>query len=203
MCLRFDKGTVVPARELVEQSSIIGNRSRLEAYFSRFLEPADIVINGDRPWDIQVHDPRLYRRLMLKSSLGFGEAYMDGWWDVDDMDEMFFRLLNLDLDIKLQEANRLFAVAAKMRHRMFNLQTLKRAFQVAGAGTLITSLWPVEDEAAREWMRAFYRARYIRGMRTAESAREASLQVLKRQRRHGESTHPSLWAGFVASGDWR
>jgi len=80
---------------------------------------------------------------------------------------------------------------------------LRRAFRVAGVRTLVTSLWAVEDEAAREWMRAFYRAHFIQGLRTAESAREASLQVLRKQRRRGESTHPSLWAGFVASGDWR
>jgi CHAT domain-containing protein len=80
---------------------------------------------------------------------------------------------------------------------------LRRAFRVAGARTLITSLWAVEDEPGRRWMRGLYENRFVRGLRTVESVRAASLEVLDRRRREGESTHPFYWAGFVASGDWR
>jgi CHAT domain-containing protein len=80
---------------------------------------------------------------------------------------------------------------------------LRRAFRVAGARTLITSLWPVDDVSTRAWMRALYAARFGRGLWTAESVREASLRVLGERRRKGRSTHPFYWAGFVASGDWR
>jgi CHAT domain-containing protein len=80
---------------------------------------------------------------------------------------------------------------------------LRRAFQAAGARTLLTSLWAVDDEAARQWMRALYEARFTRGMRTAESVREASLMLLRQRRNEGRSTHPFHWAGFVASGDWK
>jgi len=80
---------------------------------------------------------------------------------------------------------------------------LRRAFQVAGARTLIMSLWPVEDESTREWMKALYEARLEKGLDTAESVREASLSVLHRRREAGQSTHPFYWAAFVAAGDWR
>lgn len=80
---------------------------------------------------------------------------------------------------------------------------LRRAFRLAGAQTLITSLWAVEDEAARKWMRALYKAHFSKGLRTAESVREASLEVLRDLRKRRKSTHPFYWAGFVASGDWR
>jgi len=80
---------------------------------------------------------------------------------------------------------------------------LRRAFQVAGARTLIMSLWSVEDEATREWMKALYEARLEKGLDTAESVREASLSVLRRRREAGESTHPFYWGAFVAAGDWR
>jgi tetratricopeptide (TPR) repeat protein/CHAT domain-containing protein len=80
---------------------------------------------------------------------------------------------------------------------------LRRAFHVAGAGALITSLWAVQDEAAREWMRALYETRFVKGMRTPESVREASLEVLRNRREKNESTHPFYWGGFVAAGDWR
>ncbi len=80
---------------------------------------------------------------------------------------------------------------------------LRRAFEVAGAGTLIMSLWPVEDEAAGQWMRGLYRARLEQGLATDEAVRSASREVLNERRRQGLDTHPHSWAGFVAAGDWR
>ncbi len=80
---------------------------------------------------------------------------------------------------------------------------LRRAFQVAGAGTVIMSLWSVEDEAARRWMRALYAGRLVRGLSTAAAVREASLAVLRERRARGQSTHPFYWGAFVAAGDWR
>lgn len=79
---------------------------------------------------------------------------------------------------------------------------LRRAFETAGAGTLIMSLWPVEDEATRRWMKALYEAR-LSGRTTAESVREASLSILGARQREGKSTHPFFWGAFVAAGDWR
>jgi CHAT domain-containing protein len=80
---------------------------------------------------------------------------------------------------------------------------LRRAFEVAGARTVIMSLWEVRDRATREWMRELYRARLEGGMGTAEAVRQASLQVLERRHRRGQSTHPFHWGAFVAVGDWR
>jgi CHAT domain-containing protein/tetratricopeptide (TPR) repeat protein len=80
---------------------------------------------------------------------------------------------------------------------------LRRAFQVAGARTLILSLWSVEDDSTREWMRALYEGRLSQGLDTAEAVREASLSVLNARRARSASTHPFYWAGFVAAGDWR
>ena len=80
---------------------------------------------------------------------------------------------------------------------------LRRAFGVAGAGTVIMSLWAVDDAYARRWMRALYEARLERHLDTAEAVRAASQAVLREQRQKGASTHPALWAAFVASGDWR
>jgi CHAT domain-containing protein len=79
---------------------------------------------------------------------------------------------------------------------------LRRAFQMAGAGALIMSLWPVEDDAAREWMRALYAGR-LGGMTTAEAVRSAGRALIESRRRAARSTHPFSWAAFVAAGDWR
>jgi CHAT domain-containing protein len=79
---------------------------------------------------------------------------------------------------------------------------LRRAFQVAGARTLIMSLWSVEDDAARAWMTSLYTARLRDGRPTAEAVRIATLAALARSRRAGNA-HPFFWAAFVAAGDWR
>jgi CHAT domain-containing protein/tetratricopeptide (TPR) repeat protein len=80
---------------------------------------------------------------------------------------------------------------------------LRRAFEVAGTRTLIMSLWPVEDRAARRWMRELYGARLENGSDIARAARAASLAVLERQRASDLGGHPSRWAAFVAAGGWR
>ncbi len=62
--------------------------SRLRTHFERLAESADIRIDGDRPWDIRVHDERMFQRVLAHGTLGLGEAYMDGWWDCDALDEL-------------------------------------------------------------------------------------------------------------------
>jgi CHAT domain-containing protein/tetratricopeptide (TPR) repeat protein len=80
---------------------------------------------------------------------------------------------------------------------------LRRAFQIAGARTVIMSLWSIEDQSAREWMRVLYEGRLRRNLDTAAAVREAGLSVLRARRAKGQSTHPFYWAAFVAAGDWR
>lgn len=63
----------------------------------KLLDGTDIQINGNRCWDIQVHNEKLYARVMRQGSLGLGESYMDGWWDADRPDEFFNRVLRAGL----------------------------------------------------------------------------------------------------------
>ncbi len=67
--------------------------SREQALIEEVLKPIDVKINGDRPWDIQVKDPRVFKRIAASGSLGFGESYMDGWWECDQLDELISRLM--------------------------------------------------------------------------------------------------------------
>jgi CHAT domain-containing protein len=80
---------------------------------------------------------------------------------------------------------------------------LRRAFQAAGARTVIMSLWAVDDEATRAWMEALYRGRVTEKLDTADAVRQANLHVLHARRAQARSTDPFYWAAFVATGDWR
>jgi CHAT domain-containing protein/tetratricopeptide (TPR) repeat protein len=80
---------------------------------------------------------------------------------------------------------------------------LRRAFHIAGARTVIMSLWSVDDQATRVWMRELYEGRLRRHLGTADAMREADLAVLRSRRAAGQSTAPFYWAAFVAAGEWR
>jgi CHAT domain-containing protein/tetratricopeptide (TPR) repeat protein len=80
---------------------------------------------------------------------------------------------------------------------------LRRALRIAGVRTVILSLWSVEDEAARSFMRHLYGARMREGLDTSRALRQAARRSLAERRASGASSHPFYWAGFVASGEWR
>ncbi len=99
-----------------------------EDFFQKLLSHADIKINGDRPWDITVHNNELYARVLRDGSLGLGEAYMDGWWDCPSLDEFFFRVLRARMDEKMSwNWPTLFMF---LKAKLLNLQTSNRAFEV-------------------------------------------------------------------------
>ncbi|MDP1644050.1 MAG: cyclopropane fatty acyl phospholipid synthase [Thiobacillus sp.] len=91
---------------------------------------AGISINGDAPWDIQVFDEDVYRLILAKGSLGFGEAYMDGMWECERLDQLFHRLLSTNAEEKIDSWARLRLLGEILRHSLFNLQSNQRAFQV-------------------------------------------------------------------------
>lgn len=77
---------------------------------------------------------------------------------------------------------------------------LRRAFRLAGARKLVLSLWAVEDQAARDWMRAFYQAALVGHTDIATASQLASRRMLAARRRQMLDTSPVHWAAFVASG---
>ncbi|WP_038911385.1 cyclopropane fatty acyl phospholipid synthase [Dickeya dadantii] len=68
---------------------------------NEMLSAADIVINGSRPFDIQVKNPGMYKRILREGSLGLGESYMDGWWECERLDIFFHRVLSAGLEKRL------------------------------------------------------------------------------------------------------
>jgi cyclopropane-fatty-acyl-phospholipid synthase len=79
---------------------------------------ADVRIDGTRPWDIRVEDERFFRRLVREGDLGFGESYMDGWWDCEQIDEMVARVLCSSAHAKFKGSLKL--IAAALYARIFN-----------------------------------------------------------------------------------
>ncbi len=95
------------------------------------LEGAGVRFNGNNPWDIQIHDAEVYQRILTQGSLGFGESYMEGLWSCLRLDSLFDRLLSSEIDRRVKHMNRARLLASILRHKLLNLQSPKRAFQVA------------------------------------------------------------------------
>jgi cyclopropane-fatty-acyl-phospholipid synthase len=91
------------------------------------LATAGIQVGGGRPWDIRVHHPATFDRILTRGSLGLGESYMDGWWDCDQVDEFITRILRARLDEQVGRAGWLWA---SLKTRLTNLQSQHRAWQV-------------------------------------------------------------------------
>jgi cyclopropane-fatty-acyl-phospholipid synthase len=89
---------------------------------------ADVRIDGERPWDMQVHDPRLFGRLLAQGSLALGDGYMDGDWDTGDLDGLLFRLLESRLD---EQVRGIAATLDALRAQLLNLQAPTRSDEVA------------------------------------------------------------------------
>jgi cyclopropane-fatty-acyl-phospholipid synthase len=98
------------------------------AFAHDLLAQVDIHINGNRPWDIVVHNDEIYKRVMQEGSLGFGEAYMDGWWDCEALDQFFYKIINEQLDQKVTFNWRV--ALDVLKSKLMNLQTKARSMTV-------------------------------------------------------------------------
>lgn len=99
-----------------------------EAQARTLLAGAGITLNGNEPHDPQVHDSRMYRRVMLWGSVALGDSYVSGMWDCDRLDIFFERVLKAQLEYKVGQLADTFL---RVRDWFFNLQSVRRAFQVA------------------------------------------------------------------------
>jgi len=146
----------------------------LEKKAADLLSLADIDINGSRPWDMQVHNKRLFKRVFSQGSIGLGEAYMDGWWSVEALDEFFNKLLRAGLVEKVWTLSLFFNV---FRAKFFNLQHKSRAFQIG------------EDhyDAGNDLYKAMlgkrmtYTCGYWKGVDKLDDAQEAKLDLVCRK----------------------
>jgi len=95
---------------------------------TELLRAAGIEVDGEQPWDLQVRDPGFFQRVLGEGSLGAGEAYMDGWWEVRRLDEFFHRLLSAGLERRFRTPSLLGQVVLA---RLGNLQSRRRSRRVA------------------------------------------------------------------------
>lgn len=149
--------------------------SEAEKIVRDLLNQAGIQVNGPQPWDIQVHDPRLYERVLHQTSLGLGESYMDGWWDAGSIDGFITRVLTARLDRKLGIPWKLalqYLVA-----RLTNRQSSSRAYTVGQRHYDLGN----ELYCAMLDKRLVYSCGYWKDAATLDEAQEAKLDLICRK----------------------
>lgn len=109
----------------------MNNRALITDLFAR----AGIQINGPNPWDIIVHNEKLYERLLHDADLAMGEAYMDGWWDCAALDQCFYKIFKANLEEKALSKPefwraKLQYILHQFIHSLFNFQNKNKALIV-------------------------------------------------------------------------
>lgn len=104
-----------------------GRENSSTRFVRTLLQQADIAINGDQPWDMKVYHPDVPRRALAHGNLGLGEAYMNGEWSSDELDEFFARLLRSGV---VDQVNPTALLFHSLKARYLNKQTSQRAWEV-------------------------------------------------------------------------
>jgi len=73
---------------------------------------------------------------------------------------------------------------------------LRRAFWLAGAKSMVMSLWKINDDATRDLMIEFYRNLTL-GMAQTDALRATQLKMLQSKK----GRHPFYWASFIQIGE--
>ena len=156
------------------QPSPRAGSTRFRGLLESLLARADIRIDGGRAWDMQVHEPSTYQRLLAQGSLGLGESYMDGAWDSEDLEGLLARLLEAGLDRQVITWADRWAV---LRARLLNRQNARRAFQVG------QQHYDLGNDLYRAMLgkRMVYSCAYWREADDLDRAQEAKLDLICRK----------------------
>ena len=160
------------------------------------LESSGIEVNGARPWDIKVYDPRFYRRVLFNGSLGLGESYMEGWWDCEDIDNLFFRLMRANVGESDLQARSLAAISSRLVAWVKNLQSR------VGSGKVIKQHYDLGNDFYMSFLDAYnqYTCGYFDRTDDLEIAQRNKLELQCRKLGLTSSDHVLEigcgWGGF-------
>lgn len=136
---------------------------------------AGITVNGDQPYDIQVHDDRFYPLLVGNAQLGLGESYMNGWWDCNSLDEFINRMLRAKLNEKVSK--NLAVLFLIIKSKIFNRQTK------ALSKKLVVKHYDRGNDLFEAMLdkRLTYSCGYWKNAKNLEEAQEAKLDMICRK----------------------
>jgi cyclopropane-fatty-acyl-phospholipid synthase len=142
---------------------------RLEGAMRTLLAPAGIELGGTRPHDIRVLDERFYTIGLRDGLSGIRDAFVEGWWETDRLDDVTHRML-------ISDASRLTLAANAVVGRITNLQSIRKANQARAHYDLGDDLF-----ASMLDRRRIYSCAYWAKANTLDEAQEAKLDLVCRK----------------------
>ena len=159
-----------------------------------FLKECGITINGNKPYDVVVHNEGLYNRVLRHGTLGLGESYIDGWWDCDQLDEFFNRVIKSSGERKIKNN---FKVFTRVAWNLFFSVNGKRAFEVG------EKHYDVGNDLYRAMLdkRLVYTCGYWNSANNLDESQEAKLDLICKKigLKKGQSVLDigSGWGSFI------
>ncbi|MBK5102007.1 MAG: cyclopropane fatty acyl phospholipid synthase, partial [Desulfobacteraceae bacterium] len=150
--------------------------SKVKEIVRKILDPSGVQINGNRPWDIQIHNPNFYERVLSGGSVALGESYMDGWWDCEALDQFFERILETRLDKKVR-TNAILFLWVILKAKIINAQNRSKAYVIGKRHYDIgNNLFSIMLDKGLN-----YSCGYWEKAKTLDNAQEAKLDLICRK----------------------
>ena len=145
--------------------------SRAERIVTGLLAQAGVGVNSGHPWDIQVSNEQFYGRVLSDKSIGLGESYMEGWWECDHLDELFYHICAAGLDTPATTPSLLLDIALE---RIFNRQSRRKALAVA------EKHYDLGNDLFLSWLDPYnqYSCGYFAGTDDLDQAQEKKLELI-------------------------
>lgn len=159
----------VPSVSLQSPGKASFARQKIET----FLATAGVEIGGHAPSDIVVHDERFFDAVLGHGTLGFGESYMEGWWDCGALDVLFHKLST----IPKQRSQNPMKFWTKLQFAWMNMQSKARAHQVTEAH------YDTSNDFFQRWLdpQMQYSCGYWDGAETLEEAQQNKLALISKK----------------------
>lgn len=136
------------------------------------LAGTEVVINGNNPWDLQVHNENFFGRVLRKGSMGLGESYMDGWWDCENLDQFFDKIFRADIDRRIKKDLKL--ALKTIFNLALNAGRKSKAFEVG------QKHYDIGNDLYRAMLdkRLTYTCGYWKNAKDLDEAQEAKLELI-------------------------
>lgn len=149
-----------------------GSVNQAEEFIHGLLGQAGIEVGGSGPGDMQVYDERFYERVVRDRELGLGEAYQEGWWGAERVDEFIAKVQMADLGAQVKPGRQLMMML--LRSRLQNRQTVRRAARNASAH------YDIGNDLYERMLdtRMIYSCAYWRDADDLDGAQKAKLELI-------------------------
>src|SRR5258708_366433 len=146
-------------------------QERLRRLAQGMLDSVGIRIDGDRPFDVTVRNDSFSDVARPGGVTGLREAYVNGWWDTDQLDEITYRVVRGQL--KLAYGDMLTLTLANLSGRLRNKQNRRRSLGVRQHYDLGNDVFQAMLDK-----RMVYSCAYWRNAVTLDEAQEAKLDMI-------------------------